>query len=232
MRSCCCCFSRETITSTPLAARSHLHRSVGTNSKSLIMRGTRSLPLISRAFFNRPSKPAPAAPDMNMWSVAKHLVLKPFVYATVYSATTAALSLALFSAPQLAAAPVAAKGIALLANSCTAFGVGSAHGSFNGAHRLLIQERALVRLLPLGQIFDFLKSKDTKPLNMEVCYSFAATSARRRSNPHPPSPGVQSFCRQGQVLSPRAQVHPAISSSRSRLPRRAHAPRLFHLRNT
>lgn len=131
---------------------------------------------------------------MNMRSVAKHLVLKPFVYATVYSATTAALSLALFSAPQLAAAPVAAKGIAILANSCTAFGVGSAHGSFNGAHRLLIQERALVRLLPLGQIFDFLKSKDTKPFNMEVCFhSFAATNARRHSNPNPPYQASKAF---------------------------------------
>jgi hypothetical protein len=140
-----------------------------------------------REFFNRVTSkmeskhaaPAPP-PAMSWWSVGKHLIIKPFLYASFYSASAAALSLALISAPQLAAAPTAAKAGILLANSGTAFAVGSVHGSFNGVHKLLIQERALARLLPLeglGKVFEFFNIKDMKALDMEVALSLSPTLA-------------------------------------------------------
>ncbi len=103
-----------------------------------------------------------------MWSVAKNLVVRPVVSAAVYSASAAAVSLALLSAPQLTAAPAFAKAVSVFAISGTAFGVGTAHGSFNGLHRLLIDDRALVQLLPVRQLFEFFKGKDVQPLDMEV----------------------------------------------------------------
>jgi hypothetical protein len=112
-----------------------------------------------------------------MWSFGKHLIFKPFIYASFYSAFTAAVSLAVFSAPQLAAAPIFVKVLTVVANSSVAFGVGSAHGALNGAHRLLVDDQALVRLLPVGKVFDFLKSKDTKPLDMEVPEPFLSQQA-------------------------------------------------------
>ena len=150
--------------------RAPLHRSIAAFNKLCVMRSGPSKSPSFRGFFNRTSGSisATSVSGINIWSFGKHFIITPFVYASIYSASTAALSLALFSATQLAAAPTFAKGIALLASGGTAFGVGFVHGFINGGHRLFIQERALVRLIPLGLIFDFLKSKDTKPLDMEV----------------------------------------------------------------
>jgi hypothetical protein len=183
-----------------------------------------------RRFFNRVSEPAPAVPvpGISMWSVGKQLIIKPFIYASLYSASTAALTLVLLSAPQLAAAPPLAQAALILANSAAAFAVGSAHGSFNGVHRLLVRERALVRLLPLGQVFDFLKSKDTQPLNMEVppasacsrpltMHTIIHTSTFRRPKPSQPSSSPRCLppasCR-----GPSAPPPPSSSSSSSQSP--------------
>lgn len=111
-----------------------------------------------------------------MWSVVKNLLIKPAAYASVYSASAAAVSLAALSAPQFAAVPALAKAVSVFAISSTSFGVGSAHGSFAGLHRLLIDDRALLQLLPTSKLFDFFKGRDVKRLDMEV--STSAPSCR------------------------------------------------------
>jgi hypothetical protein len=167
-----CPASRSMLLGCLRITRAPLHRSIAAFNKLCVMRSGPSKSPSFRGFFNRTSGSisATSGSSFNIWSFSKHFIVTPFVYASIYSASTAALSLALFSATQLAAAPAFAKGIALLASGGTAFGVGWGHGFINGTHRLFIQERALVQLFPLGQIFDFLKSKDTKPLDMEVSH--------------------------------------------------------------
>jgi hypothetical protein len=134
----------------------------------------RNFARLGQLAFRRPSSSSTPASKPSMWSIGKYFIVKPFVYASVYSASTAAVSLALLSAPQLAAAPLVAKAAVVLANSSAAFGVGSAHGSLNGAHQLLVNDRVLAALLPMGQVFDFLKSKSTKRLDMEASKAAAA----------------------------------------------------------
>ena len=142
----------------------------------------RSVARLSSWASSSPPPPRKQVPSLSWMTVGKYFIIKPFVYASIYSASTAAATLALLSAPQFAAAPAFAKLCVCLVNCSTSFGVGSAHGSFNGAHRLLIHDRLLVRALPLGKIFDFLKSKDPKPLDMEV--SASAHTAALLTQPH------------------------------------------------
>ncbi len=163
-------FSRQHALPLRARMRAFVHRiTAALGSWRVTRSGLIQTPALRR-FFKRVSEPAAAVPvpGTSAWSVGKQLIIKPFVYASLYSTSSAAITLALLSAPQLAAAPSPAQAALLLVNTASAFAVGSAHGSFNGVHRLLVQERVLVRLLPMGQVFDFLKSKNTQPLDMEV----------------------------------------------------------------